>query len=215
MNPIAKIHAALERHYGAKMAPRARRNPLDDLILALLSQKTDDLNSRRAFRILRQVLPTWEQVHRAPESALAEAIDSAGLAKHKATRIKAILRQIHHTQGHFDLTFLRDVSVGEAKAFLDRLNGLGSKIVARVLLFSLGKPVFPVDTHVRRVVLRLGLVSPTLAPKKVQAALQSMVPPPLFSSMHVNLVQLGQKICKTHTPLCDDCPLTKLCPFAR
>lgn len=215
MNQIAKIHAALERHYGSKKARRALSNPLDDLILAILSQKTRDVNSHRAFRMLRQVLPTWEQVHRAPENALAEAISPAGLANDKAAHIKVVLSQIHHTQGHFDLTFLRDVSVEEATAFLGRLNGIGSKIVAHVLLVSLGKSVFPVDTHVRRVVRRLGLVSPTLTPKKVQAALQSMVPPPLFSSMHVNLWQLGQKTCKSHTPLCDDCPLSRLCPSVR
>jgi endonuclease-3 len=214
MNRVAKIHAALERHYGSKKPRRVSSNPLDDLILAVLSQQTRDMNSHRAFRMLRQVLPTWEQVHRAPESALAEAIGSAGLAN-KAARIKVILSQIHHAQGHFDLTFLRDVSVEEATAFLGRLNGIGSNTVARILLVSLGKPVFPVDTQVRRVVRRLGLVSPTLTPKKVQAALQSMVPPPMFSSMYVNLEQLGQKTCKTHTPLCDDCPLSRLCPSVR
>jgi endonuclease-3 len=83
------------------------------------------------------------------------------------------------------------------------------------LLVSLGKPVFPVDAHIRRIACRLGLVGPTLTPKKIQAALQSMVPPPLFFSMQVNLEQLGQKICKVHTPFCDDCPLAKLCPSAR
>src|SRR5574337_202491 len=214
MNRIAKIHAALERHYGSKTPRRASRNPLDDLILTILSQKTGDMNSRGAFRMLRQILPTWEQVHRAPESALAEAIGSAGLAN-KAACIKAILSQIHHAQGHFDLTFLRDVSVEEATAFLGRLNGIGPKTVARILLVSLGKPVFPVDTRICRVVRRLGLVSPTLTPKKVQVSLQLMVPSPIFSSMYVNLEQLGQKTCKTHTPLCDDCPLSRLCPSVR
>lgn len=215
MSRIAKIHAALERHYGAKKARRARNNPLDDLILAILSQKTGEVNGHRAFQMLRQVLPAWEEVHRAPERALAEAIGSAGLANDKAARVKAILSQIHQAQGHFDLTFLRDVSVEEAEAFLCRLNGINSKAVPRVLLVSLGKPVFPVDTHVCRVVRRLGLVSGALTPKKVQAALQSMVPPPLFYSMHVNLVQLGRTTCKTRTPLCSACPLSKLCPSVR
>ena len=146
---------------------------------------------------------------------MPEAISFASLAHYKAVRIKAILSQIHHAQGHFDLTFLRDVSVEEATAFLGRLNGIGSKIVARILLVSLGKPVFPVDTHIRRVACRLGLVSPALTPKKVQTALQSMVPPPLLSSIYVNLEQLSQKTCKMHTPLCDDCPLSKLCPSVR
>ncbi|MDE2485440.1 MAG: endonuclease III [candidate division NC10 bacterium] len=215
MNLIARIHAALERRYGVRAARRVLSNPLDDLILAILSQKTGDTNSCRAFQTLRQVLPTWEQAHRAPESAVAEAIGSAGLAQYKAARIKAILRQIYRVQGHFDLTFLRDVSVEEATAFLGRLNGISSKTVARLLLVSLGKPVFPVDAHIRRVACRLGLVSLTLTPKKIQAALQSMVPLPLLFPMHVNLEQLGQKTCKMPTPLCDDCPLSKLCPSTR
>lgn len=214
MNLIAKIHTALERHYSSQRARRAPGNPLDDLILAILSQNTGDTNSCVAFRILRQVLPTWEQVHRAPESTLAEAIGSVGPTNYKAARIKAILSQIHHAQGHFDLTFLRDLSIEEATAFLSRLNGIGSTTVTRLLLVSLGKPVFPVDTNVRRVAHRLGLVSQTLAPKKVQAALQSIVPPPLLTSMYVNLTQLGRKTCKT-PPLCDDCPLSTLCPSAR
>ncbi len=212
---IRKIHAALERQYGPRRARKTRSNPLDELILTILSQNTSDTNSHRAFQMLRQVMPTWEEVRRASERKVAEAINSGGLANLKATRIKAILNQIYREQGHFDLSFLRDLSVEEVKAYLSRFKGIGSKTVACVLLFSLGKPAFPVDTHVYRVARRLGLVNGRAGPEKAQALLESMVPPPLFYSMHINMVEHGRKICKARAPLCQVCPLSKLCAYYR
>ncbi len=212
---IGKIHTALERRYGPKRARKARGNPLDELIVTILSQNTSDINSHRAFQMLRQVMPTWSEVHQASERKVAEAINSGGLAKLKAARIKAILRQIHREQGHFDLTFLRDLSVEEVKAYLSRFKGIGSKTVACVLLFSLGKPAFPVDTHVYRVVTRLGLFNGKVSPEKAQVLLESMVPPALFYSMHMNLVEHGRKTCKAPAPLCHVCPLLKLCAYER
>ena len=215
MTIITKIHAALERQYGPKRARKARGNPLDELILTILSQNTSDLNSRRAFQVLRQVMPTWEEVQRAPVRKVAEAIDSGGLAHLKAARIKAILDRIHRDQRHFDLSFLRDLSVEEVTAYLSRFKGIGPKTVACVLLFSLGKPAFPVDTHVYRVTGRLGLLHPKATPKRAQALLESMVPPALFYPLHMNLVEHGRKTCKASTPLCHTCPLFKLCAYVR
>ncbi len=212
---IGRIHSALERHYGPKRTGRARNNPLDELIYTILSQNTSDINSHRAFKMLRQVMPTWEEVHRASERKVAAAIDSGGLAKLKAARIKAILSQINREQGHFDLTFLRDLSIEEVKAYLSRFKGIGPKTVACVLLFSLGKPAFPVDTHVHRVAGRLGLVSANVSPEKAQALLESMVPPALYYSMHMNMVEHGRKTCRARAPLCHACPLFKLCAYVR
>lgn len=212
---ISKIHAALERHYGPKRAPKARGNPLDELILTILSQNTSDINSHRAFRLLRQVMPSWEEVHRAPVRKVAETIDSGGLANLKASRIKAILDRIYRDQGHFDLSFLRDLRVEEVKGYLSRFKGIGPKTVACVLLFSLGKPSFPVDTHVYRVSMRLGLVNGRVSPGKAQTLLESMVPPALFYPMHTHLVEHGRKVCKASKPLCDTCPLFKLCAYVR
>ena len=212
---ISRIHSALERRYGPKRAGKARHNPLDELIYTILSQNTSDTNSHRAFQLLRQVMPTWEEVHRAPERKVAAAINSGGLAKLKAARIKAILTQIHREQGHFDLTFLRDLSIEEVKAYLSRFKGIGPKTVACVLLFSLGKPAFPVDTHVHRVASRLGLVSPKVSAEKAQVLLESMVPPTLYYSMHMNMVEHGRTTCKARTPLCHVCPLSKLCEYVR
>jgi len=212
---ITKIHAALERSYGPKRARKARGNPLDELILTILSQNTNDINSRRAFQLLRQVMPTWEEVHRASVRKVAESINSGGLANLKAARIKAVLGRIHREQGHFDLSFLRDLSVEEVKAYLSRFKGIGPKTVACVLLFSLGKPAFPVDTHVYRVTKRLGLVGDKATPERAQSLLESMIQPALFYSLHMNLVEHGRKTCKAHTPLCHTCPLFKLCAYVR
>jgi endonuclease-3 len=101
------------------------------------------------------------------------------------------------------------------KAYLSRFKGIGPKTVACVLLFSLGKPAFPVDTHVYRVTKRLGLVGDKATPERAQSLLESMVPPALYYSMHMNLVEHGRKTCKAHTPLCHTCPLSKLCAFVR
>ncbi len=212
---IGEIHTALERHYGPKRARKLRGNPLDELIFTILSQNTSDSNSHRAFQMLRQVMPTWEEVHRASERKVAEAINVGGLARLKAARIKAILSQIHREQAHFDLTFLRDLSDEEVMGYLSRFKGIGPKTVACVLLFSLGKPAFPVDTHVYRVASRLGLLNAKVSPKKAQALLESLVPPALYYSMHMNFVEHGRKTCKAPVPLCHVCPLSKLCAYVR
>ena len=212
---ITKIHAAMERHYGPRRARKARGNPLDDLILTILSQNTSDINSHRAFQVLCQLMPTWEEVHRASVRKVAEAIDSGGLANLKAARIKAVLDRIYRDQGHFDLSFLRDLSVEEVKAYLSRFKGIGPKTVACVLLFSLGKPAFPVDTHVYRVATRLGLMNGKVSREKAQMLLESMVSSALYYPMHMHLVEHGRKICKASTPLCHVCPLFKLCAYVR
>jgi len=212
---IRKIHAALERRYGSKRPPKARGNPLDELILTILSQNTSDINSRRAFQVLRQVMPTWEEVHRAPVRQVTKAIDSGGLANLKAIRIKLVLDRIYREQKQFDLSFLRDLSVEEVKAYLSRFKGIGPKTIACLLLFSLGKPAFPVDTHVHRVSRRLGLVDDKSSPDKTQVLLEAMVPPDLFYPMHMNLIQHGRKTCKASAPLCHNCPLVKLCAYVQ
>jgi endonuclease-3 len=212
---IRKICATLERRYGPTRPPRARGNPLDELILTILSQNTSDLNSRRAFQVLRQVMPTWEEVHRAPVRKVTRAIDSGGLANLKAIRIKLVLDRIHREQGHFDLSYLRDLSIEEVRAYLSRFKGIGPKTIACLLLFSLGKAAFPVDTHVHRVTRRLGLVDEKASPEKTQVLLEAMVPPDLFYSMHMHLVQHGRKTCKASAPLCHICPLAKLCAYVR
>ncbi|MFN3928825.1 MAG: endonuclease III domain-containing protein, partial [Thermoflexus sp.] len=141
-----RIDRALEEYYG--IPARWRLDPLSELILTILSQNTSDVNSWRAFERLRERFPTWEAVRDAPVEALQEAIRPAGLSAQKAPRIQRVLRRITEERGQLSLDFLADWPVEEAKAWLRRLDGVGPKTAAIVLLFSLDKPAFPVDTHV-------------------------------------------------------------------
>lgn len=212
---IARIAALLEQAYGPKRLRRRWDNPLDELILTVLSQNTSDANSGGAYRALRRVFPTWEQVRRAREEAIADAIRSGGLANLKAARIKGILEAIWREQGHFDLSFLRDLRVDEVKAYLRRFDGIGAKTVACVMLFALGKPAFPVDTHIFRVTRRLGLFDGKTTPEKVQEQLEGLVPPRDQYALHVNLIEHGRRTCRAQQPRCPTCVLRRHCQYYR
>src|SRR3990172_1469963 len=136
---LSKIAQILEREYGPRIPSRRRRDPLDELIGTTLSQNTSDVNSERAFKALKRIMPTWEEVLAAPMPKLVDAIRSGGLANVKAPRIKAILAQIQREQRHFDLSCLRDLPAAEARAYLARFPRVGAKTVACLMLFSLRK----------------------------------------------------------------------------
>jgi endonuclease-3 len=150
--------------YGSR-AP-APREPLDGVVLIILSQATNDINCDRAFRSLKQIFPTWEEVLAAPEKDVADAIRSGGLANQKAARIQEILRQIKEDSGTLDLSWMREASAAECEEYLLKFHGIGPKTVACVLVFFLGKPAFPVDTHVHRVTRGLAGFARRPAPKK-------------------------------------------------
>jgi endonuclease-3 len=154
-------------------------------------------------------------VHRAPLRVLISTIRSGGLANIKAVRIKALLEDIWTEQGHFDLSFLRDLSDEEVRAYLARFKGIGSKTIACVLLFGMGRPAFPVDTHVFRVSRRLGLLDGRPSPEKAQEWLEVWVPPAERYSLHLHLVRHGRDVCKAQRPLCGSCVLAGTCVSAR
>ena len=149
----------LNAEYGTP-SPRPHRDPLSELILTILSQNTSDTNSGRAFARLLAAFPDWRAVMTADVRSVEEAIRPGGLAPSKAPRIQAMLGEIWARQGSLDLSFLQSMLIDEARAWLRSLPGVGPKTAACVLLFSLGKPALPVDTHVLRVARRLGLVPP-------------------------------------------------------
>ncbi len=212
---LTRIAALLRQAYGPTRPPRRRDNPLDALIHTLLSQNTSDVNSDRAYATLRHRFPEWEDVHRAPLRQLIAAIRSGGLANIKAVRIKALLEEIWADQAHFDLSFLRDLSDEEVKAYLARFKGVGSKTIACVLLFGMGRPAFPVDTHVFRVTRRLGLLNGRFTPEKAQEVLEPRVPPSDRYALHIQLVQHGRHVCKAQRPLCASCVLARVCEHVR
>jgi endonuclease III len=211
---VRAIHRRLERRFGPLSPPRSS-DPLEELILTVLSQHTSDLNAGRAFESLRARFPTWDRVASARPAAVADAIRGGGLANVKAPRIRSILREIHDREGAYDLSFLRDVSDDEATRYLSSLNGVGPKTAAIVLAFSLGRNALAVDTHVHRVTRRLGLIPPGASAERAHVILEALVPPELRVPMHVGLIRLGREICKAPRPRCEECPLNDLCPTGR
>jgi endonuclease-3 len=208
---VRAVHRRLERHFGELEPPR-RSDPLEELVLTVLSQHTSDLNAERAFASLRSAFPTWDAVVRARATAVADAIRSGGLANTKAPRIQAILREVDEREGRYDLSSLRAMSDAGAAAYLASLPGVGPKTAAVVLAFSLGRDAMPVDTHVYRVTTRLGWIEPRTTEAKAHDVLSDLVPAEIRVPPHVGLIRLGREICKAGRPRCEDCPLFELCP---
>jgi len=212
---IRAIYRRLDTYFGGELAPPRAVDPLDELILTVLSQHTSDLNAERAFADLQRVFPAgWQQVVDAPTVEVADAIRSGGLANSKAPRIQAILREVRDREGSFDLTSLRAMSDDEARAYLIGLPGIGPKTAAVVLSFALGRDAMPVDTHVHRVTRRLGLIPPKATAERADRILHELVPDGMRTPLHVAFIRLGREICKAPTPRCRQCPLKDLCPTA-
>ena len=211
---IRAIFDRLTKHFGPLTPPRAV-DPLDELILTVLSQHTSDRNAERAFADLRRELPGgWQQIVDVPSTAVADAIRSGGLADSKAPRIQSILREIRDREGGFELQRLRRMSDDEARDYLMSLPGVGPKTAAVVLSFALGRDAMPVDTHVHRVATRLSLIPPTASAERADRVLHDLVPDGVRTPLHVAFIRLGREICKASTPRCRQCPLRDLCPAA-
>mgnify|MGYP001579369231 CR=1 FL=1 len=210
---IEDIIARLSQAYGP---PRRRphRDPLSELILTILSQNTSDVNSGRAFERLT-ALGSWERVSQAPVEKIAEAIRPGGLAQVKAPRLLAILRDIQEQRGSLGLSFLDRLSLDEARTWLRRLPGVGPKTAACVLLFSLGKPALPVDTHLHRVAQRLGLIGARVTPEKAHQLLEAMVLPDRIYPFHLLMIEHGRRTCLARRPRCPQCVLLEGCPTGK
>jgi endonuclease III len=204
----------LERRFGP-LDPPPRRDPIEELILTVLSQNTSDVNRDRAFGAMRRRYRTWGSLSRARPEDLAEAIRPGGLANIKAPRILAILEEIRRRgNGSLDLSWMREAPSPDVVDYLVSLPGVGPKTAACVLAFSLGRPALPVDTHVHRVARRLGFFDERTDAAKAHAVMEGLVPPSLRVRLHVGLIRLGRTICRPGRPLCESCPLQDLCPTA-
>jgi endonuclease-3 len=211
---VREIYRRLKARFGPLEAP-PRREPLEELILTVLSQNTNDLNRDRAFASMRARYPTWDALAGASVHDLAGCIKVGGLSNVKAPRILAILAEIRaREEGTLNLSWMNGAGTERVRAYLTSLPGVGPKTAACVLAFSLGRPVLPVDTHVFRTAKRLGLLSDRSNPERAHSELDGQVRPDLRVRMHVALIRLGREICHPVRPSCEMCPLSDLCPTA-
>ena len=211
---VRVLYDRLRRRYGP-LDPPPRRDPLEELVLTVLSQNTSDVNRDRAFAALRERFPTWEDLAAADPADVAAAIRPGGLANIKAPRLLAILREISDRQGgSLSLAWMSRAKDEEVVTFLTTLPGVGPKTAACVLAFSLERPALPVDTHVFRVAKRLGLLSERADAVRAHDELHRLVSPRIRVRLHVAMIRHGRTTCRAGRPLCRDCPVHDLCPTA-
>ncbi len=192
------------------------RNPLpalDELVSTFLSQNTNDLNRDKAFDAIRARYANWDEVCEADPDEFMQVIRVAGLANQKGPNIQAALRRIREERGEIDLEWLKELPVEEAREWLLSFKGVGRKTTAIVLLFSLGMPAFPVDTHIYRVSGRIGLLPQKLDVDATHQYLEAAADPAQYYAMHLNLIRLGREICQARKPACARCPLVDICQY--
>ena len=206
-----ELIAILDETYG-RAPQQVSRAPMFELVLTLLSQNTSDRNSGQAMHRLLERFATWDDVLAAPVRDVEEAIRVGGLAPTKSRRMQELLAEVRARCPDWDLGVLRALPLEEAKAWLTSLRGVGPKTAACVLLFALGRPALPVDTHVERVAKRLGLVAAKMPADRAHAALEALLAPDDVYAFHVDLIQHGRRTCHARAPGCDTCPLEARCP---
>ena len=213
MSVITTVCDLLDEYHGEKQWSNGRPI-LDELIYTILSQNTSAANSDRAYESLVNRFETWQAVAGSPVEDIASAIKSGGLANIKAPRIKNILLQIGERQhGDTNLDWLAELTDKEAVDYLLGFEGVGRKTAACVLMFSLGRPALPVDTHVHRVAMRLGLIEKVSA-DAAHDLLAQLVPAERVYSFHINMVAHGRQICHARGPKCSQCVLDRICRWA-
>ena len=207
-----QVHQTLLEYYG-QPTWREPLPPVDELVSTILSQNTNDINRDRAFNSLRERFPRWELVRDAPPAAVVEAIRMAGLANQKGPRIQQVLQEITLERGSLDLDFLANLPLEEARAWLMKHKGVGPKTAAIVLQFSLGRPAFPVDTHIYRVTGRIGLRPIKMNVEQAHVHLEKLFKPESYYAAHLNLIRLGREVCHPRKPDCPHCPVRSLCDY--
>ncbi len=212
---IDRIFDLLEEVWECEKNPQdlGHEEPLDGLILMLLSQSTNDLNRDRAFAALKARFPSWDAVARTPVEEITGVIRPAGLAPTKSARMAEILAILQEDFGEYSLRGLKSWSTANIREYLLSLPGIGPKTAACVLLFDLGRPAFPVDTHIARFCRRMEWVEESLSPDRMIPLLESWVPPARYLGGHINIILHGRGICKARKPECGRCTLPPLCPF--
>ena len=192
------------------------RNPLpavDELVSTFLSQNTNDVNRDKAFAAICERYADWDEVCEADPDEFMQVIRVAGLANQKGPNIQAALRRIREERGEINLEWLRELPVEDAREWLLSFRGVGRKTAAIVLLFSLGMPAFPVDTHIYRVSGRIGIRPQAIDVDTAHQYLEAAADPAEYYAMHLNLIRLGREICQARKPACARCPLVDICQY--
>lgn len=206
----ARVRTLLAARFGEVGKPIL--DPLEELVLTILSQSTTDANRDRGFAGLKQRFPSWEDVRAASRSDVEDSIRVAGLAGQKAGAIQGALDRLHAERGSLDLDHLDAMSDDEAIAYLTSFGGVGVKTAACVLCFSLRRPVLPIDTHVLRIARRFGWIAPGCTATRAHRLVEARVDPEDRFAVHMLLITLGRTSCNARAPDCTNCPLERICP---
>lgn len=208
---LSTLHERLIEIYGE---PRPKRQlvPIDELVLTILSQNTSDTNRDRAWERLRGRFTDWAAVEAAPLADVEEALRPGGLHRVKAIRIRETLARVRERYGSYDLGHLANLPVEEARQELSAIKGIGAKSANCILLFSLARPAFPVDTHVYRVLHRIG-VHRTRDMAAANLELRDAVPEGTHFVLHMNVIRHGREVCHARKPACAACGVRDLCGY--
>jgi len=209
---LAEVHERLMKAFGEpqwhELMPA-----VDELVCTILSQNTNDINRDKAYQALKKRYPSWDDVRDADPEELQYIIRIAGLAQQKGPNIQSALEAITAEQGKISLEWLKTLDVEEARNWLTQLKGVGPKTAAIVMVFSLGMPAFPVDTHVYRVTGRIGLRPAKMNVEKTHTYLEMIGDPAVFGPLHLNLITLGREYCLARKPKCTGCPVVDICDY--
>ena len=208
-----EVTRRLTEQYGE--VPFSSKDPMSQLVDIILSHRTRDEQTAAAYDNLLKRFGSWEAVRDAPTNEVQDVIANVNWPEVKAPRLQALMRRITEERGELNLDFLHDLPVGEGAAWLNRMEGVGPKTTACVLLFSARKPILPVDTHVHRVSIRLGLIGKKVTADAAHDLLQALLPQDARSiyNFHKALLRHGQRVCVYDRPRCGKCVLTDLCDY--
>ena len=208
---VADAIRLLSERYGP-FQEEPRLDPAHEVVFTILSQHTSDTNSARAYQLLMDRFGTLEEVAQGETADIEDAISPGGLARVKAPRIKQVLNLILQLNGSLDLSFLGEMPLDDAKAWLRQLPGIGPKSAGIILSFALGRPAMAIDTHIYRVCQRLGLIGPKVNAEKAHEIMEAAVAPEQVFQFHVSFITHGRQVCKAQRPRCLECVVAADCP---
>ena len=210
-----KLDSALRKRFGVPPEHHCD-DPTGALVRGILSQNTNDRNRDRAFESLTKKFRNWNDVLHASDEEIAAAIRTAGMSGQRTERIKNLLQWLkQHSGEEIDAQFLLDMDYKRALEQLTSLPGIGVKTAAVFLLFCGDAPLFPVDTHIKRIMIRMKIFPPKTSAEKMIFALSEIVPHEIHNSLHLNLLELGRNYCTARKTMCETCPVKNICPANR